>query len=474
MLNSVQKLAKAVVALTIVGLVGAFSAPAFGAPTPSPSQSQTPIPSSSPAATAIATPSASPTVAAPAPTPNAPKSCSIKSAVNQKALGTLYAYVINADTGEVYLDQRADEQTPSASVMKVLTAVGAMDNLASTYFATTRVLTVAEEPGTIVLQGGGDHTLSRMTGSSYTTYKKPARLSTLAAAALKALPNSTVINKIILDASFFEQPAWNNNWKASDRTNGYISLITALQVDSDRRNPDLTSTAYSGYRSADPVAAAGKYFKAALGMSASTAALVQAPTPTGAVEIAAVNSQPITVWFDHALKYSDNTETEFIARHATKVAGLPTNFTSVKWIVKRALAQMNINTKKLVMLDGSGLAQGNRVTARMVAEVLAQVATPGSKFAALESYLPIAGNSGTLSTRFTGVNKVAVGFVKAKSGYIPGVYSLAGIVNAKDGSRIAFAAFARSNSSYSVGYAARPALDTLATRLFTCGAGSYK
>jgi D-alanyl-D-alanine carboxypeptidase/D-alanyl-D-alanine-endopeptidase (penicillin-binding protein 4) len=62
-------------------------------------------------------------------------------------------------------------------------------------------------------------------------------------------------------------------------------------------------------------------------------------------------------------------------------------------------------------------------------------------------------------------------FVKGKSGYIPGLYSLAGIIDAKDGSRLAYALFARSADGNRVGYAARPALDTVATRFYQCGGG---
>ena len=89
------------------------------------------------------------------------------------------------------------------------------------------------------------------------------------------------------------------------------------------------------------------------------------------------------------------------------------------------------------------------------------------------SYLPVSGISGTLATRFTGGNKSARGYVHAKSGYIPGLYSLAGVVYAKDGTAISFAGFARSQGKKTVGYGARNALDTLADRLYECGAGSY-
>ena len=454
-----QKTLAVIAALTAIALAPSAAAYAVD-PTPSPSQSQSPT----------TTPTASPT---PTPTPNKPRTCSIRKAATAKDLAYFYGYAVNAKTGQVYLNVRGDVQTPSASVMKVVTAATAMSVLPADYTANTSVLTVPSEPGTIVLRGGGDHTLSRLTPPSFTTYKKPAKLKALADAVKLAIPTETKITKIILDASFFDQPGWNSAWKASDRTNGYMSLITGLQTDSDRANPDLTDKKYSGYRSKNPVLATGKYFLSALGEVAVGAKLVEAKTPDDAVPVAAASSQPITVWLDHALKYSDNTETEFIAKHALIKAGFVPSFENIQKLAVKTLKSLKIDSKKLVMLDGSGLAQGNRLTAKLVTQIMAKAATPDSSLAPMFSYLPVSGMSGTLSGRFNGANKGARGYVHAKSGYIPGLYSLAGIVNAKDGTTIAFAGFARSAGQKKVGYGARAALDTLATRFYNCGAGSY-
>lgn len=451
-------------ALAILPTGGAFAVD----PTPSPSQSQSPT--TTPSGTPSATPTTTPT---PTPTPNKPRTCSIRKAATESNLAYFYGYAVNAKTGQVYLNIRGDEQTPSASVMKVVTAAAAISTLPTDYSATTKVLSVPSEPGTLVLKGGGDHTLSRLTPPSFTTYKKPPKLKELADAVIASWPVGTTISKIILDASFFDQPAWNTAWKNSDRTNGYMSLITGLQVDSDRANPDLTDANYSGNRSTNPVLAAGKYFKAAIGEIAKSAELVEAKTPASAVEIKSIQSQPITVWLDHALKYSDNTETEFIAKHALKFSGKSTIFKNIQSMATAALKKMKIDTKRLVMLDGSGLAQGNRVTAKLITQIMAKAADPTSPLAAMFDYLPVSGISGTLSARFTGVSKAARGYVHAKSGYIPGLYSLAGIVTAKDGTKIAFAAFSREAGGKTLYYSARAAHDALAARFYECGAGSY-
>ena len=178
-----------------------------------------------PAAAVDATPT-------PSPVPVLPNlgTCSASSATSSSSLGKFYAYVQDVTTGKVLLDINGSEATPSASVLKVLSVAAALTHLPPTYFATTRVLTVPSEPGTIVLQGGGDHTLSNMTKGSYTTYAKPARLETLANKVLTSWTSDQPVKKIILDSSFFSGPSYSPFWLASDRTNGYISHITALQV----------------------------------------------------------------------------------------------------------------------------------------------------------------------------------------------------------------------------------------------------
>ena len=59
--------------------------------------------------------------------------------------------------------------------------------------------------------------------------------------------------------------------------------------------------------------------------------------------------------------------------------------------------------------------------------------------------LPVSGQSGTLGpgyNRFTGDNAVARGAVHAKTGWIDNGYTLAGIVDAADGTQLTFAVFA--------------------------------
>ncbi len=154
---------KTVGVLAICAVALSLIQPAIAAtpsPTPVPTPTASPTATPTPSATTTATPKPTPT-----PTPNKPKTCSIRAAATSRDLAHFYGYAMNATTGQVYLNIRGDEQTPSASVMKVYTAAAALEMLSPQYTATTRVFTLPDEPGVIVLRGGGDHTLSRLTST---------------------------------------------------------------------------------------------------------------------------------------------------------------------------------------------------------------------------------------------------------------------------------------------------------------------
>jgi D-alanyl-D-alanine carboxypeptidase/D-alanyl-D-alanine-endopeptidase (penicillin-binding protein 4) len=85
--------------------------------------------------------------------------------------------------------------------------------------------------------------------------------------------------------------------------------------------------------------------------------------------------------------------------------------------------------------------------------------------AASRSWLPVA--EGTLADRFAGSGLIAgVGVVRAKTGTLTGVSSLAGTVVDADGRMLAFAVIADAVPTASSG---RAALDAVATALVGCG-----
>lgn len=413
-------------------------------------------------------------------------------------LGKLYAYAVDLTTNKVLVNVRSNEQTPSASVMKTITAAAAIKFIVkprevaalAPYVATTTVLTNPLEPNTLILRGGGDHTLTRVKSSSYTTYflpnQHPAKMREIAAAAIAALPAGTVINKIVLDDTFFKGPIWNINHYDYSRASGDMSPITGLMIDSARRNPDLTDTAYSGKRVKDPTMQAGQNFKSWLITADSTkiaadAVVVKGRTPTNALTIVSKDSQPINNWLTHALKISDNTETEVIARHTELALGLKNTYTSVQKMGDRLFGTLGVNHKKLVMKDASGLAPNNRVTAQLLVALMKSAANPDSDIASLTTYMATSGDGGTLSGRFFAYNKVTKrnelviprGSIRAKTGFIGGLYALAGLVTTPgpESHTIAFAIFARNDSASRqyVGAGTKDAIDAVVEKLYLCG-----
>jgi D-alanyl-D-alanine carboxypeptidase/D-alanyl-D-alanine-endopeptidase (penicillin-binding protein 4) len=104
-------------------------------------------------------------------------------------------------------------------------------------------------------------------------------------------------------------------------------------------------------------------------------------------------------------------------------------------VVERfAAAELGMPEGSVRVLDGSGLAEDNRVTAGGLVQLLAWVrgGRHGDAFAAT---LPEAG-SRELNRRM--VRTAAAGNLRAKTGTIQGVSALSGIVTSRDGERIAF------------------------------------
>ena len=397
--------------------------------------------------------------------------CSAKVQTSNPALGKFYGVVQDTTTGKILLDIRGSQPTQSASVLKLLTASAALFSVPEDYRASTRVFRSTSDPTTLILVGGGDHTLSAFNQPSYTTYKNPPKISALASIALKKIGASAKINKIVVDTSFFDETDFNKFWLPTDRTNGYVSVISPLMADADRANGDLTSTKYSAFRSTNPATRAGQYLRSALGSQASGAKVVDGLLPDDSVLLATVRSQPITEWIEHALHVSDNTETEIVARHVEKYLGLPTTFAAIQPMVKQMLSSLGIDQTGLVMKDASGLSQSDRVTARLVAAVLTESVKPESPIRFLSGFMAAPTSYGSLTARFDGPRAVARDSLVAKSGFIPGLSSLAGLVQARDYSTLAFAFFAKSDPKhgFNISYETKDAIDGLVAKAYLCG-----
>jgi len=124
--------------------------------------------------------------------------------------------------------------------------------------------------------------------------------------------------------------------------------------------------------------------------------------------------------------------TQFVEVPGTTVSGLS--------MVRTWLLGLGIDMTGVVLADGSGLSDENRVPAGLLATVLARAAGDFEIGPELTASLPIGGADGTLADRFAGDE--ARRRVRGKTGRIAGALSLAGYAVNRDGHAFAFAVVA--------------------------------
>ncbi|HVN13721.1 MAG TPA: D-alanyl-D-alanine carboxypeptidase/D-alanyl-D-alanine-endopeptidase, partial [Kineosporiaceae bacterium] len=199
-----------------------------------------------------------------------------------------------------------------------------------------------------------------------------------------------------------------------------------------------------------------------------TGSVVRAKAPDGGAELARGESATIGDLVEHALTDSDNTIAEALARVVAVTAGRQATFADGGVAVLDRVDLLGVPVAGAHLSGGSGLGSGNQVSADTLARLLVLAASPAHpELRPLLTGLPVAGASGTLSDRFSATReRVGLGLVRAKTGTLTGVSSLAGTVVDADGRQLGFVLLAPRVAST---LAARTALDAAASALAACG-----
>lgn len=162
------------------------------------------------------------------------------------------------------------------------------------------------------------------------------------------------------------------------------------------------------------------------------------------VELASVQSPPLSVISAQTMKPSQNLYTELLLRTlgataAQSATSSPPAQTSAERgveSVKAFLRAAGVEPRgQFVMADGSGLSRHNYITAGATVRLLTYMTTHRHG-AAFRDSMPIAGVDGTLRTRLR--DTPAQGNMRAKTGTINAVASLSGYVTSASGERLAF------------------------------------
>lgn len=146
-------------------------------------------------------------------------------------------------------------------------------------------------------------------------------------------------------------------------------------------------------------------------------------------------SPPLSQLIQHMLVFSDNHFAEQLMRTIGGRSGDAADDKNGLSAERDVLAEQAIPTPGLHVVDGSGLAHANRVAAITLARILSHydASLQGN---VLYPLLPRGGKDGTLKMyRFTSAD----GRVRAKSGHVDGVASLAGYVDTRKHGRVVFA-----------------------------------
>lgn len=392
----------------------------------------------------------------------------LRQCASDPRLGSARIQVLDADTGKPLIERAAWHARETASVMKTITCAVALEALGPDFRIETRVVR-GLAPDEIVLVGGGDVTLSRVAGDGATHYESPARLEHLAQLTLAAL-GGVAPTRVVLDDSLYAGGEWpDGEWYEEDRSpGGYIPRMSSLQADGDRDDP----AADDSPRSLDPTGRAGAAFAAFLNVHASSGGvpeLVRGTAPAGSEVLASVSSAPVEALVRETLRTSDNALAETLARLSAHALGETPDFDGLARALTATLVSFGVPVDGVKLIDGSGLAEGIRVPAASIADLLRRARLRQGVLGMLDDRLTRSGPGGTIAaSRFTEENTIVGDAVRAKTGFINTVHSLAGIVRTTHGKDLVFAVFAM-GQDMDPDHPAKRAVDDFVTQLHRHG-----
>lgn len=423
-------------------------------------------------------------------------------------------YVQDLHTGHVLAEHRADASMNPASTMKLVTAFAAFSTLPSDYRWRTEWKTAAPVAG---------HTLQGdlyWVGSGNPVFDQPdiiAMQAQLRAQGIEYLGGKVVLDRSLwppqASAAGFEDDAGELFAIPPDpHMVAYKALWITLAKDAEGKtvlalNPPLPDTpvntealrpVHSGscylknhmsgeYRDGvlymrgrlpthctgsalyvnlfdTPTFARQSFRSHWLAGGGNDVAFAEGKTPPQARTVAVSDSKPLAEVLADMNKYSNNViaRSVFLTLGAHTAAGRAQN---PDHAVRRALVASGLDDEALVLENGSGLSRRERVTARLLGQMLDKAYRSPFQAAFIQT-LPIAGVDGTLQTRF---KQVGSG-LRLKTGTLKNVRALAGYWLPEKPGQNPLAVVVLVNSERSDGYL--PDLDRLVRHLIQARPGT--
>ena len=293
--------------------------------------------------------------------------------------------IIDGNTGAVIYEKNAYSQRKPASVMKILTGAVVLEHLDPlSTFGTT--VNINPEQKTVIVRGSYDPWIS----SDHSTARK--------------------MNRASLPYIGFRTMTYVKEFNGGSLKN-YKVIYSGLY------SQDVSNLkAFWAKRNFKPTMKAVSDEEAFMALGE---------------QVVAESSPTVGALLDWILLWSDNLISERLARLSAKAAGYGMDDKGVDKVFRDLLANLEIDATKLVVADASGLSRKNKITAKLMGELLYKL-RKDEKYALMYAGLPIGGVSGTLRTRFLTTAPGAVGLVRAKTGTLNGTATLAGYVQSTD------------------------------------------
>ena len=156
-----------------------------------------------------------------------------------------------------------------------------------------------------------------------------------------------------------------------------------------------------------------------------------------AVEIIQHVSPPLSRILWNMNKPSDNLIAELLLKTiGAKLKGSPGSGEKGLQAINEFLAEIGMDRRHYTLADGSGVSRYNLVTASLLTDLLVYMFR---NFVVMPEYLaplPVGGVDGTLTRRMRGMS--AEGVLRAKTGTLRGITTLAGYTVTADGETVAF------------------------------------
>jgi D-alanyl-D-alanine carboxypeptidase/D-alanyl-D-alanine-endopeptidase (penicillin-binding protein 4) len=167
-------------------------------------------------------------------------------------------------------------------------------------------------------------------------------------------------------------------------------------------------------------------------------------TPLTGTELYQHLSEPLSLILKELNTFSNNMMAEHILKTiaAERLGGAGSHVKGLR-LVREFLRSNHVNLQGVVLKDGSGLSRQNRMTTRAITDLLTTMYSRFDIGPDFMSSLRVMGAYGVLSRRLT--KSPAHGKVRAKTGSLRGVSTLAGYIGNKSGQKFAFALFLNNN-----------------------------